>query len=70
MRCLEKDPDARFPDAQALLVAFETCNVAGSWTQSAAALWWDEWSESHLEDLSSSIGSSSGSPSGWSIDLQ
>ncbi len=42
MRCLEKDPSRRFPDADALDVALGGCACAGRWTRESAADWWRE----------------------------
>jgi serine/threonine-protein kinase len=39
LRCLEKDPARRFPDAEALDEALERCAV-GPWTRQDAAEWW------------------------------
>jgi serine/threonine protein kinase len=40
MRCLEKDPGQRFPDAESLGRALAACACAGRWTQDRAAAWW------------------------------
>ncbi len=40
MRCLEKDPSARFPDARELRSALLGCDAAGLWAESDAARWW------------------------------
>jgi serine/threonine-protein kinase len=40
LRCLEKDPAARFPDALSLDTALAGCQSAGLWTQERAADWW------------------------------
>jgi hypothetical protein len=40
MRCLEKDPGQRFPDAESLEKALAACQCAGRWTQDRAAEWW------------------------------
>jgi serine/threonine-protein kinase len=37
LRCLAKDPDARFPDADSLNAALSSCAAAGQWTASDAA---------------------------------
>jgi hypothetical protein len=68
LRCLEKDPDARFEDAGALVEALESCPVEGTWDQRQARAWWQRWIEDHQEELD---GASSGgsAPSGYMIDL-
>ncbi len=40
LRCLAKDPDARFPDAASLERALAACACAAHWDQDWAALWW------------------------------
>ena len=42
LRCLEKNPADRFPDAGRLEQALATCGCAGKWTQEMAAQWWRE----------------------------
>ena len=42
MRCLEKDPAGRFPDAHTLEQALAACASADQWTEEQAALWWRE----------------------------
>jgi len=42
MRCLEKDPSRRFPDAHSLEQALAACAAADQWTEKQAALWWHE----------------------------
>src|SRR5262249_2228720 len=37
LRCLAKDPNARFPDAESLNAAFASCGAAGQWTGRDAA---------------------------------
>jgi serine/threonine-protein kinase len=39
-RCLEKDPDRRYPDAPALERALAACECAGRWTTADADKWW------------------------------
>lgn len=41
LRCLEKDPDHRYQDADSLRQALEECKDAGSWTREMAAHWWE-----------------------------
>jgi serine/threonine-protein kinase len=40
LRCLEKDPARRFPDARQLDQALAGCQAAGQWTEERAAAWW------------------------------
>ena len=40
VRCLEKDPAARFADAAALEAALAGCACAADWTTEDAAAWW------------------------------
>jgi serine/threonine-protein kinase len=40
MRCLEKEPANRFPDAESLAEALARCACAGHWTRSQAEAWW------------------------------
>lgn len=40
LRCLEKDPSRRFPDACSLEKALAACAAADQWTAEQAALWW------------------------------
>jgi len=40
LRCLAKDPGARFSDVTTLERALGVCRQAGAWTQSDAAAWW------------------------------
>ena len=42
MRCLAKQPDDRFPDAESLMEALQACRLADEWTQQRAAAWWLE----------------------------
>jgi hypothetical protein len=42
LRCLEKDPSRRFPDARSLEQALASCAAADHWTAEQAALWWHE----------------------------
>jgi serine/threonine-protein kinase len=40
LRCLEKDPQKRFPDVETLERALGQCQCAEQWSQQKAALWW------------------------------
>jgi hypothetical protein len=65
LRCLEKDPAARFDHAGELLRAFEACAVAGAWTRDDADAWWESWSSEYGADaLDQTIASGSSAPSG------
>lgn len=40
LRCLEKDPARRFPDAHGVEQALAACMDADLWSEEQAALWW------------------------------
>jgi eukaryotic-like serine/threonine-protein kinase len=40
LRCLAKDPAARYPDAEALGHALDACDAADEWSDDLAAEWW------------------------------
>jgi serine/threonine-protein kinase len=40
LRCLAKDPAARYADAASLEQALAACTTAGLWTEERAAAWW------------------------------
>jgi serine/threonine-protein kinase len=40
LRCLQKDPGRRFPDADSLNRALADCAAAGLWTEDLARQWW------------------------------
>jgi eukaryotic-like serine/threonine-protein kinase len=42
LRCLEKDPGKRFPDADSLEQSLANCQCANQWTRQKAANWWQE----------------------------
>jgi serine/threonine-protein kinase len=42
LRCLEKKPARRFPDAEALEHALARCACAGGWTRERSAGWWQQ----------------------------
>ena len=67
LSCLEKDRELRPRDGASLLLALETCRVAGVWRQADAESWWQEWSLQHADSVDEGV--SSGSlPSGWQIE--
>jgi serine/threonine-protein kinase len=43
LRCLEKSPDARYPDAEALGRALGECASASEWDDREAERWWREF---------------------------
>jgi len=60
MRCLHKDPAARFASAAELAGALDGCADAQTWTDAQAQRWWidakgrvDAWRSEHLAGLSS-----------------
>src|SRR5262249_48056112 len=40
LRCLEKEPGKRYPDAESLDRALASCESAGLWTPERAEAWW------------------------------
>ena len=42
LRCLAKQPEARYPDVHALESALAACACAAAWTSERAAAWWAE----------------------------
>jgi serine/threonine-protein kinase len=49
LRCLEKDPRRRFPDAEAVVQALAGCPCAGEWAWREAAAWWEGRAEENHE---------------------
>jgi serine/threonine protein kinase len=41
LRCLAKEPNARFPNARAFVEALANCRCAGEWTSTEATAWWE-----------------------------
>jgi serine/threonine-protein kinase len=41
MRCLQKDPEHRFQDAEAMYQALSDCKASGLWTREIARNWWE-----------------------------
>jgi serine/threonine-protein kinase len=56
LRCLEKDPARRFPDADSLEKALAACRDAGRWTEEEAAAWWRGPGQTTSPDLDGSAG--------------
>jgi hypothetical protein len=46
LRCLEKDPAARFQGAEDLEAALSDCASADDWDARKAAAWWEEFEPS------------------------
>lgn len=43
MRCLQKNPQDRFQDAESLREALADCRDAGNWTREQARSWWENY---------------------------
>jgi hypothetical protein len=41
LRCLEKDPQRRFPDVAQVELALHGCRCADDWTEARAGEWWE-----------------------------
>ena len=41
MRCLQKDPEHRFQDTEAMYQALADCAASGLWTREMARNWWE-----------------------------
>jgi serine/threonine-protein kinase len=52
LRCLEKEPEARFQSAGELEQALAECRCAGAWTAHDAAQWWQQLGHSRTLELS------------------
>jgi serine/threonine-protein kinase len=48
LRCLEKEPTARYGDVLSLSRALASCRCAGDWDEEYAAAWWEEESAGKL----------------------
>jgi hypothetical protein len=46
LKCLAKNPEERFASAAALGDALAACSVAGQWTRTDAAQWWQDHQDS------------------------
>ncbi len=44
-RCLEKDPERRYPDVSAVESALAGCACRGTWSSEQAAGWWDSFDD-------------------------
>ena len=44
LRCLAKDPQKRYPDAESLEIALSHCSCASSWDKTRARQWWRDFS--------------------------
>ncbi len=42
LRCLAKDPEERFPDAESVEIALGRCTCASSWDKALARRWWND----------------------------
>ncbi len=42
LRCLAKDPEGRFPDAESVEIALGRCTCASSWDKALARRWWND----------------------------
>ncbi|HEV3444347.1 MAG TPA: serine/threonine-protein kinase [Gemmataceae bacterium] len=42
LRCLEKDPARRYPDAESLEQDLAACRCSGQWTPKEASSWWEQ----------------------------
>lgn len=54
LRCLQKDANDRFPNAESLEAALASCDCASEWTDRMAAAWWAEHEPDALYHPSSS----------------
>ena len=56
LRCLEKDPARRFPDAEELARALARCRCANQWAREQAAAWWRDHAAGNLQEASEGAG--------------
>jgi serine/threonine-protein kinase len=47
MRCLEKQPDGRFPDAESFEQALAHCPFVNRWSEQRAEAWWQQHDDDH-----------------------
>jgi serine/threonine-protein kinase len=59
LKCLAKDPQARFASSAALGEALAGCSVAGQWTKSDAARWWQAHQDSLMPGSADAIATGS-----------
>jgi serine/threonine-protein kinase len=55
LRCLAKNLDDRFQNADELIEALDDCADAESWTRQDAARWWHEQSSSPTEESTTTV---------------
>ncbi len=55
LRCLEKDRDHRYQDAESLLHALQGCEAAGGWTRETAKCWWENHGCPHKKALDRAV---------------
>ncbi|MGE0377976.1 MAG: serine/threonine protein kinase [Planctomycetaceae bacterium] len=55
LRCLEKSPEKRFPNAQALRSALLRCDESGGWTREDARAWWECNGCPHKKELDEEV---------------
>jgi eukaryotic-like serine/threonine-protein kinase len=56
LRCLEKAPARRFPDADELAQALARCRCADQWTREQAAAWWRDYAAGDQQEASEGAG--------------
>jgi len=56
LRCLEKDPARRFPNADELAQALARCRCADQWTRERAAAWWRDYAAGDAQEASEGAG--------------
>jgi hypothetical protein len=55
LRCLEKDPDHRYPDVAALAAALHDCAADGDWSRECAQSWWQNYGCPHKKKLDKEV---------------
>jgi aminoglycoside phosphotransferase (APT) family kinase protein len=71
LRCLEKEPEDRFADAEELLIAFEECEYEGTWGRVEAQAWWEAWRRDHPGTIEASGSETASSlPSDFALELE
>jgi serine/threonine-protein kinase len=56
LRCLEKDPSRRFPNAEELARALARCHCADQWTPEQAAAWWRDHAAGNPQEAGEGAG--------------